>query len=346
MVNKISGEYKMKKIMLLAIAAIMIACVIGCNKSETPTAKVAGVPNSSVATVDGLNITKTEYQTLLHNNYGRQALAELCETKIMEAWAKEEGVEPTKEQIDKEIQKLKDDGQYEDAVEELGEENITNMIKDQILKANLSKKIIPPSEEDMKQAFEYNKDKYKHGPRKLAFVVLGQDKASVDKLYKEIESMTDSAAIEKKVKELAKEYKDDPEKQPRTGTLWIGDETTGAPEDLLKVVKDLKVGDKSKVSEMTAGDNKLSYFVVIKKEEGAADKKFEEVKEELEDQVALMNSMSKPEFRDALQKRKEKAEITIKIEKFQDIADMIKQPVPPMNGPMPAPAPAPKAEKK
>lgn len=332
----------MKRIIILALAAMLIACAFGCKKSETPTAKVAGVPNNSVATVDGINVTKQEYQTLLHNSYGRQALAELCEQKILEAWAKDEGVTPTKEQIEKEIQKLKDDGQYEDVVEQLGEEALMSMIKDQLYKTNISKKLFAPTDEEIKQAFEYFQDEYKHGPRKLAFIVIGQDKKTLDEVYKTVESLTDAAATEKKVKEAVKEY--DSEKQPRTATLWIGDEKSGAPEAIVKAVKDLKIGDKSKVSELKDLGPAMYYFVVIKKEEGAADKKLEEVKDELTDKVAIMNSMTKPEFKDALQKRKENAKINIKIQKFEDVAEMITQPAPDF-GPAPAPAPAPEPKK-
>ena len=51
--------------------------------------------------------------------------------------------------------------------------------------------------------------------------------------------------------------------------------------------------------------------------------------------------MSKPEFNEALAKRTEKAEITINIPKFKDLAEDIKKPAPMMPGSMPVqPAPA------
>ncbi|MBQ0106054.1 MAG: peptidyl-prolyl cis-trans isomerase [Armatimonadetes bacterium] len=332
----------MKKIILFAIAAMLIACSFGCNKNNnaTPTAKVAGVPNNSVATVDGLNITNKEYQTYLHNNFGSEALKQLIEAKIMEAWAKDEGVSPTKEQIEKEIQKLKDDGQYEDALEQLGESGINDLIMEQVLRTNISKKLLPPTDEDIKQGYENFKSEYVHGERKQCFITIGQDKAALEEIYKELENITDIPSFEKKVKELSKKYEDD--KTPRTGTLWISDERNGAPEDIIKAVKNLKVGDKTKVAEIKDNGPAIYYFLIVKKVEEKCDKKLEEVKDDVTEKVALMNSMTKPEFRDALQARKEKAEINIKIEKYQDIAKMITAPAAPMMAPAPAPAPAPK----
>lgn len=331
----------MKKIIVLALALVVIACAFGCNKDNnaTPTARVSGISNSGVATVDGLTISNKEYQTYLHNNFGDKALMALAQQKILEAWAKEEGVTPTKEQIDKEIQKLKDEGQYDEAFEQLGQDGINSLINEQLLRTNLSKKLFPPTDEELKEGYEKQfKEEYCHGPRKQTFIVLCQDKASIDEVYKGIEGLTDAKEIEKKVKELSKNYKGD--KTPRTGTLWISEDAMGAPEEIVKAVKDIDVNGKTKVSEIKGGGPSIYYFAVVKKSEDKVEKKFEEVKDDVADKVALMNSMMKEDFRNALQKRTENAKIDIKIEKFKDLADLITQPAPePMMAPAPAPAP-------
>ncbi|MBQ7257299.1 MAG: peptidyl-prolyl cis-trans isomerase [Abditibacteriota bacterium] len=340
----------MRKIILLIVASALIICALGCNNNsnQTPTAKVQGVPNSAVATVDGLPISKAEYQSYLHNNFGDKALMALASQKILEAWAKEEGVTPTKEQIDKFIEDLKYEGQYDSAIEALGEDGVNLLMNDQLLKTNISKKLNPPTEEEIKEMYNSLKEKYVHGPRKLAIIVLGQDKGVLEEVYKEIEN-DDAEAIEKKVKELSEKY--DADKKPRTGTLWIGDEANGIPEEIHKAIKDMKLNDISKVGEIK-GDLPIYYIVKIKATEDKVDKKLEDVKDEIADNVAYYNSQYKEDFRNELAKRTENAKIIINIDKYKDLADFITHPNPmggmipqgatPPPAAKPAPAPAPK----
>ena len=343
----------MRKILLLIAASALIICALGCNNNsnQTPTAKVSGVPNSAVATVDGLPITKAEYQSYLHNNFGDKALMALASQKILEAWAKEEGVTPTKEQKDKFIEKLKYEGQYDSALDALGEDGVNLLMNDQLLKSNISKKLNPPTEDEIKEMYNSLKDQYVHGPRKLAVIILGQDKGVLEEVYKEIEK-EDANAIDKKVKELSEKY--DGDKKPRTGTLWIGEEANGIPEEINKAVKNMKLNDISKVGEIKGGEGSPSifYIVKIKSTEDKVDKKLEDVKDEIIDNVAYYNAQYKEDFRNELAKRTENAKITINIDKYKDLADFITQPNP-MGGmipqgatPPPASKPAPAPKKK
>ncbi len=338
----------MRKILLLIVASALIICALGCNNNsnQTPTAKVSGVPNSAVATVDGLPITKAEYQSYLHNQFGGQALRSLAQEKILEAWAKEEGVTPTKEQYDKEIERLKEDDQYDDLLENLGEDGLKMIINDQLLRANLSKKLKAPTEEEIKKFYEANKAQYSHGPRKLSIVILGQDKATLEEVYKEIENISDAKKVKEKVKELAEKY--DVDKKPRVGSLWIADDSLGVPKEIVKSIKDMQVGDLSKVGEIKDDNSpSLFYILKVKDSQDKVEKKLEDVKDEIIDNLALNNINTNPDFTEKLIEKTENADIVINIDKYKDLVDMIKHPMGmggmvPQAAPQPAPAPTPK----
>ena len=338
----------MRKILTILAAAALLVCAFGCNNSNDTSAPVKGVSNT-VATVDGISISKAEYQTYLNENFGDKALMALAESKIVEAWAKEEGVTPTKEQIDKEIQKLKDEAQYEEAIEQLGEKGVKDLINEQLLRTNLSKKLTPPTDEEIKQGYEAFKSEYVHGPRKQVFIIIGQDKATLEEMSKQLETIVEPDAFKKKVKELSEKYEGD--KKPNSGSVWVGDDSEGVPEEIAKAVKNMEVNAMSKPSEIKGnGGPNIYYMLKVVKAEDKVEKKLEEVKDEVIDKVALMNSMQKPDFREGLQKRTENAKITINIEKYKDLADLITQPAPsfdmPAEAPAPAKEPAAKPEKK
>jgi len=316
----------MKKILLLIAASAVIATAIGCSNQadKTPIARIPGV-SKGVAVVDGQTVTNKEYMSLLHEQYGKQALIALSQEKILEAWAKELNVYPTKEEIAKETQKIKDEGQYEEAIAQIGQYGIDKMILDQLIKTNISKKITPPTDKELKDAYTQFKSEYVHGPRKLAQIIVAQDKKSLEDVYSKISAVKSDEEYDKITKELKNE-------NIKSGALWIGKETQGAPSEIIKAVEKMKTGDVSNVGVIKGqGKNPGIYYILrIKKEETAIDKKFDEVKDDLANKVALMNSMMKEDYSKKLEERVKNAKIEINIDKYKDIVDEIKNPKPQM----------------
>lgn len=327
----------MRRLAFVALLAIVAAIVLaGCGGP-----KVEGVPGT-VATVNGTGISAEDYLGEMHRKMGQQALKTLIERQILLDWAKKDKVAPTDAQVDKYISVLKREMQYDQFVKTLGETGLRQELERRQALVNLSKKMSPVTDKEVKAQYDRMKMTYVHGPRKFVAVIIGMDKKSIEAAAKKVKGGAD-------FDETAQEYS--VSRAPIK--TWIDVERKELPAELVAVVKDTKVGAVSKVFALGQTGMPTNYGVLkVMKSEGKGDKSLDDVKGEVEDEVALQKTQPgmDPTFSkaaEAFDKKftdmKKNAKIQIDIPQYRGvIQDFKPAPMPMMyGGPQARPGPPP-----
>jgi|GEM_PF-844088 len=309
----------------LAAVAIVIA---GCGS------KTASLP-SSVATVDGTKISSERYYQALSLSFGRQILKPLLEEQVLLNWAKKENVPVTDEQIDKQIEALKRDGNYDDQVKALGGEQ---MVKDSIraiqARCNLAKKFTKTTDTELEQVYNSPTvhSRYVHGPRTQVQLIINTNSAEIDAAEKELKSGTG-------FDEVAAKHNDKQFSMSGPIKLWVFKDQPVLPADIYKAAESLKVGEYSKPFLFSLPQSPTMHAVLKVLATGPkSDLKFKDVKDELANTVALQKAQMDPSFEKKFEEQKKNANITVDIPQLKDVVQDFKNPTPPMMGmPMMAP---------
>ena len=323
----------MKKLILLLAILATALIFAGCSKDSTPTANI-GI-SKTVAVVDELPITAKEYQTFLHETYGEQAIAALTQEKIVEKWAKDEGVEPTPEKIEEMISQLKENGQYGAMISQVGEDKFNKSIKKQAMIIELSKKVTPLKEEETKKLYEQVKDQFKKPAGKdVEIIVFGNDKAVAEKNYELIKDIKDDKEMYLKIKDL----KADNEKLQLVPQMRLDDKLPKEIVDAAKKLKDKEISGVTTIKGDPEVADSTLYLSVRVLEKPAINKTFEDAKSGIENEIAMMNLRTE-EFNKAFEKRMKDAVIDIKIPEYKGVAEQIKNPKPQVPSMQPGMAP-------
>lgn len=260
----------MKKAALFAlgIAVVITAAVVmsGCGT------KVSGVPET-VATVNGQTIPASEYLDQVNRRFGQDLLRSMIEQRIILQWAKEENVEPTEEQIQKQIEILKRDGSYDDQVKILGEEGLRSEIKAMQARMNLAKKYIEVSDADLKQTYESMKQRYVHPARKQVALIINPSKSKIEGAAKKIKAGGDFDAI-------AAEYSSQQFAAFRGPIkIWVEENQAGMPPELANAAKETKLGEISEPIPLSPPGSPTQYALLkVIQDQPKANKSFNQVK--------------------------------------------------------------------
>jgi len=327
----------MKKAALLAVGvAVVITAVVmsGCGT------KVSGVPET-VATVNGQAISASEYLDQVNRRFGQDLLRSMIEQRIILQWAKEENVEPTEEQIQKQIAILKRDGSYDDQVKILGEEGLKSEIKAMQARMNLAKKFIGVTDADLKQTYESMKQRYVHPARKQVALIINPSKSKIEGAAKKIKAGGDFDAI-------AAEYSSQQFAAFRGPIkIWVEENQAGMPPELAKAAKETKLGEISEPIPLAPPGSPTQYALLkVIQDQPKANKSFNQVKDEIEEMVLFQKSQTDPEFVKKLNAKLKAAKVDIKIDQFKNLVYTFKNPPEPPPMMMPEPQPAPKAPAK
>lgn len=304
---------------VVIVIAIFAAVLAGCGGT-----KVTGVPDT-VATVNGEKITASDYLGDLNRRVGQQVLTNMIEQKIVIQWAKDEEVPVTENQITEQINILKRDGIYEDQVKMMGEDGIKSEIEAMQARINIAKKLYKPNKNDISMIYTTMKDRYVHGPRKQAAVIINSDKKKLDKAaaaLKEGKDLDETAAI----------YSDARFSMQGPIKIWIDEKNTnGLPDAFVKTAKNTKEGEVSKVFSITMPSQPTQYAVMkIIAEQPKLDLKEKDVKEELENYAAMQKASSDPDFQKKLNQKKKDAKVAVNIDQYKSIVHSINNPPEPM----------------
>ncbi|MBQ7525042.1 MAG: peptidyl-prolyl cis-trans isomerase [Abditibacteriota bacterium] len=296
----------MKKtgLIVLAAAAVVIA---GCGGGSVP---------STVAVVNGEAISGKEYVDTMVRFYGKSTLQNLIDQKLTLQIAKEENVLPTDKQIQVQIDRLKDQGAYDDQVKLYGEEFIKSQLYAQQANMNLAKKYLKPTDEELKQTYEMAKTLFVHGPRQQISALINTDKAKLAEAKKKAVSGTS-------FDDLSGDYQ-----SPMFGTTPFkfssenGEIQTPLSDDAKKVIKGLKKGDVSDPVNIAPEGQQPQYAIfTVTKDIPAISKKLADVKDEVADIAAMQKAQYDQSYREKIEKKKADAKIDIKLPDFKDVAD-------------------------
>ena len=321
----------------LAVAAILAALALtGCG-----SAKVEGVP-ATVAVVDGRGISSAAYLSELHRKTGRDTLHNMIQQQGIIAWAEKEKVPVTQKQIDEQIDILKRDGAYEDNVKTLGEKGLRFEIEAGQARANLARKFYDFSDEELQGIYDAMKQFYVHGPRKQVALIISSDKKKVQKAEKALKKNMD-------FDEASAKYADRQFTSRGTLKTWIADDDAQMPSPLVKAAKETKKGETSKLFSFVLQPGMPTNYAILKvvDTQAKANRKFKDVKEEVENSAARQKSYMDPDFQERLTERMKEADIKVNVGQYKGIEEEFKnppepEPFPSMGRPQRVPKAAPK----
>lgn len=306
----------MKKTALVITGLALTFAFIGCGN------KSANIPDP-VATVNGTAISSSDYINELNGIAGRRILQSMVQQQILINWADKEKVPVTDKQVEKEIDSLKAQGLYEEQVQQTSEDFVKNSARVAVAQANLAKKFIKVSDEEIKDAYEFFKSqgRYVHGPRKYVALIINEDESKLKKAQKDLKNGIDPDIV-------AAKYTDPRIPDRSAIKRWIDEDQEELPEPLKKAIKDTKVDGVSKI--ITLGEEGQTTKLVLKvlASQGKEDKSLKDAKDEVKGIVAMQKAQSDTKFQDKLNKQMKDAKIDIKIESFKNIEELIKNPAP------------------
>lgn len=188
---------KNTRLVVWIIGAILVAAILIVAMVTSAT------NNKTVATVDGQNITKEELYNTLVKSYGKDALDQLIADKIVSIEADKHHITVTESEIQKQLQALYAQYGGEEALKaQLKTSGSTaDDLKKDIKTYLITKKIIEPtitvSDTEISQYFEQNKASFAQKEQVEASHILVKDKATADKVWKELKAGGDFAKLAK-----------------------------------------------------------------------------------------------------------------------------------------------------
>lgn len=201
---------KENKKLVVMIAVLILAMGVFLSLALTK--------DKAIAKINGDAISKDELYDVMVKQYGAAAVEQLIADKIIAAEAKKENISITDEDLDKEVDQLKQSyGGEEEFNQVLASNNTTvDVLKDELKNYLTMRKLIEPqieiSDEELKTYFEENKDSLGEAEQVKASHILVEDEA----VAKEVkQKLTDGADFA----ELAKEYSTDEGSKENGGEL-------------------------------------------------------------------------------------------------------------------------------
>jgi foldase protein PrsA len=174
--------------------------------------------DKAIAKINGDAISKDELYDVMVKQYGAAAVEQLIADKIVAAEAKKEKISITDEDLDKEVEQLKQSYGGEEVFNQVLASNNTtvDVLKDELKNYLTMRKLIEPqieiSDDEIKTYFDENKDSLGEAEQVKASHILVEDEA----VAKEVkQKLTDGADFA----ELAKEYSTDEGSKENGGEL-------------------------------------------------------------------------------------------------------------------------------
>ncbi|RZT24167.1 MULTISPECIES: peptidylprolyl isomerase [Fictibacillus] len=291
----------MKKWMLsLGLTAGLIS-LSACNN--------AGADSEAIVESKAGDITKEQFYNKMKEQYGDQVLNQMIDEMVLE-----DKYKVTDKEIDKEIDKIKEELGGEDAFKQALEQNglsdekqLKERVKSMLLNEKAATEGVKISEDEMKKVFE---EKYKTEVK--ASHILVDDEKTAKEVQKKLKEGGDFA-------KLAEEYSKDPGSKSKGGDLGFFGKGAMVPE-FEKVAFTL---DKGETSDLVKSDYGVHIIKVTDKRENKFEDKKEQVEQELKQQKA------KP-ITEILENLRKKADVKIKDkelkEKIEKKAEQPQQP--------------------
>jgi len=297
--------------LLLVVLGLAVA---GCGGSSSESS--SDVPSGAVATVNGTEISKTQFDALLaqaqqsyksqkrtfpkagtpeYQTLQQQALDFLVQRAEYAQKAQQLGVKVTDKQVDARLVQLKKQyfsGSEKKYKEQLKQQGLTDAqvradLRAQLISEGIYNKVtgnVKISDSDLKAYYDQHPDQYTVKPSRAVRHILVKDKATADKLYAQLKGGADFAT-------LAKKYSQDPGSKAQGGKLTISKGQTVPPFD--KAAFSLKTNELSKPVHTQYGWHLIQPLAAVK---GGKKTPFSQVEDAIRQQLLQQkksDSMSK-----------------------------------------------------
>lgn len=254
---------------------------------------------------------------------GRYVIEQIVREQIIQQLAKNEGVAPTEEQVNKKVQFIKKNAgaDFRGFLAQRGmtEEEWKHSVEIEQALNNVVSKGVKIPDSDVKAAYDQQL-KAKPSPFirpeqvRISIIVTGK-KDSIDKAYKLLKEGQDFGAVAMRLSE-------DPSKQAK-GEIptWISRGMQGIPESAVNTAFALQPGKYSQP--LNAGNS----WAIIKLNQKRPQKvqSYDEVKELIREQLSIQKGSQNPEIGKKIQDFTKNADITINAERYKNVADEIKK---------------------
>jgi foldase protein PrsA len=287
----------------IAIAGLLVAIVLsGCGRG-------------AFITVNGEKITKDEYYRRLEQMSinGQQAgslmVQQMLKEELVLQLAKDKGVYPTDEQIEKKVEFAKKEGNLGTRLRQMGVtmEEYKKLLKPQQAQINIIIKGVKIPDADVKKYYEENKKTVFTRPETVdpaVIVCLTKDK--LNKVQEQMKKGTDFTSV-------AMKLSDDPYTAPSGGRLGpLPRNVPNAPAGLLEAAFALK---RNQISEpiLIKPEGKNPQWVMIKLLDRKPERVtgYNEVKDQIREQLALQKGAQQVNVMQLLEKKRQTAKLTL-----------------------------------
>ncbi|WHZ01221.1 peptidylprolyl isomerase [Neobacillus sp. YX16] len=174
--------------------------------------------DKAIAKINGDAISKDELYNVMVKQYGAATVEQLIADKIVASEAKKQNITISDEELNKEVDKLKESYGGEEAFEQVLASNNTtvDVLKEDLKNYLTMRKLIEPqieiTDEELKTYFDENKDSLGEAEQVKASHILIKDEATAKEIKQKLADGADFA-------ELAKEYSTDEGSKENGGEL-------------------------------------------------------------------------------------------------------------------------------
>ncbi len=260
-----------------------------------------GADSEAIVESKAGDITKEQFYNKMKDQYGDQVLNQMIDEMVLE-----DKYKVTDKEIEKETEKIKEELGGEEAFKQALEQNglsdekqLKERIKSMLLNEKAATEGVKISEDEMKKTFE---EKYKTEVK--ASHILVDDEKTAKEVQKKLNEGGDFA-------KLAEEYSKDPGSKSKGGDLGFFGKGAMVPE-FDKVAFTL---EKGKTSELVKSEYGYHIIKVTDKREN----KFEDKKEQIEQE--LKQQKAKP-ITEILESLKKKADVKVKDKELKEKMEM------------------------
>ena len=279
-----------------------------------------------IATVNGKNITaedfynKLEKLTIQGRPAGLVVLDQLINEVLIEQMAKNAGVTPTEEHINKQIEAIRKEISLDDLLKQRGMtlDELKSELRSRQSLINLISKGVEVTDKEISDRYEQEKDISFTKPERVEIAVIV---CNTEENIKAARARLDKG---EKFETVASDLSEDELSKMNGGKLgytWKGQR--GVPENLIDEAFKLKVGETSQPFQTQSTIAQQSnQWVIIKAldHKPQAVQTLAEVKDQLREVIALEKGQKNVDINELLQKTRENSKIDIKPERYKSLA--------------------------
>lgn len=303
-----------KWLILVLAAGILVGLVLsGCGRG-------------AFMTVNGEKISKDEFinrlETMPVGSPARPAglviLDQMINEKLLEQLAKEKGVYPTEEQIEKKINFAKKGGNLENELNQRGI-TIDDFKKELIAKQsgiNIVTKGINVSDEEVRGFYNANRDTPLFTTPETVEIaaVICNSEERIRKAEKQVKQGVDFSTV-------ALNLSEDEGSRLQNGKLgfvWQGQE--GIPKNLVDTAFSTKINTNSEPFQVQLGNNPPQWFIVkpLSRQKKKV-RSFNEAKDQIHESIAFAKGRQKVNLSDLLAKKRNASKITINSDRYKNV---------------------------